>query len=50
VKDELQRELKNYKNKLTAKTKRGARVLKKEIRLSSGARFYRKGMIQDEGV
>jgi ribosomal subunit interface protein len=50
VKDELQRELKNYKNKSVAKTKRGARVLKKEIRLSPAARLYRKGRIQDEGV
>jgi ribosome-associated translation inhibitor RaiA len=50
VKDELQRQLKQYKNKLTAKRKRGARVLKKEIRLSSQARFYRKGRIREEGI
>lgn len=50
VKDELQRQLKQYKNKLVAKRKRGARVLKKEIRLSSQARFYRKGRIREEGI
>ncbi|HUV81002.1 MAG TPA: ribosome-associated translation inhibitor RaiA [Patescibacteria group bacterium] len=50
VKDELQRELENYKNKSVARTKRGARILKKEIRLSSGARFYKKGRIKDEGI
>ena len=31
VKDELQRELKEYKEKIMAKEKRGARVLKKEF-------------------
>jgi ribosomal subunit interface protein len=46
VKDELQRQLKQ----LVAKRKRGARVLKKEIRLSSQARFYRKGRIREEGI
>lgn len=46
VKDELQRELKKYKEKLTAQTKRGARVLKKELKLSPAARFYRKERIR----
>ena len=50
VKDELQREFKNYRKKLIAKTKRGARVLKKEIHLSPQARFYRKGRIREEGI
>ena len=50
VKDELQRQLKQYKNKLVAQTKRGVRVFKKEIRLSSQARFYRKGRIREEGI
>jgi len=49
VKDELQRELKQYKEKLISKTKRGARVLKKELKLSPLARFYRKGRIREEG-
>jgi len=34
VKDELQRQLEKYKNKLISKTKRRQRVLKKAIRLS----------------
>ena len=50
VKDELQRQLKQYKEKLTAQTKRRARVLKKELKLSPLARFYRKGRIREEGI
>ena len=50
VKDELQRQLKQYKEKITAQTKRGARVLKKELKLSPSARFYRKGRIREEGI
>lgn len=50
VKDELQRELKQYKNKLAAQTKRRARISKKELKLSPQARFYRKGRIREEGV
>lgn len=50
IKDELQREFKQYKNKLTAQTKRRARVLKKSLRLSPAARFYRKGRIREEGI
>lgn len=50
VKDELQREIKQYKEKLAAKTKRGTRVLKKELKLSPRARFYRKGRIREEGI
>jgi len=50
VKDELQRELKKYKEKLTAQTKRRARVLKKELKLSPQARFYRKGRVREEGI
>ena len=50
VKDELQRQLKQYKNKLTAQTKRRARVLKKELKLAPQARFWRKGRIREEGV
>ena len=49
VKDELQRQLKQYKSKLIAKTKRRQRVLKKELRLSPAARFYRRGRIREEG-
>ncbi len=50
VKDELQRQLKQYKEKLTAQAKRGARVFKKELKLSPAARFYRKGRIREEGI
>lgn len=50
VKDELQRELKQYKEKLFAQTKRRARALKKELKLSPQARFYRKGRIREEGI
>jgi len=50
VKDKLQRELKQYKEKLTAQTKRRARVLKKELKLAPQARFWRKGRIREEGI
>jgi len=49
MKDELQRQLKEYKNKLISRRKRSARIVKKEIRLSSQARFYKKGRIREEG-
>jgi ribosomal subunit interface protein len=50
IKDELQRQLKQYKNKLEALTKRRQRIFKKEFRLSPRARFYRKGRIREEGI
>lgn len=50
VKDELQREFKQYKEKLTSKTKRRKRVLKKSLHLSPQARFWRKGRIREEGI
>ncbi len=50
VKDELQRELKQYKEKLAAQTKRRARVLKKELKLAPQARFWRNGRIVEEGL
>ena len=50
VKDELQRELKQYKEKIIAQTKRRAKVLKKELKLAKKARFYRKGRIREEGI
>jgi len=50
VKDELQRELKEYKEKLVARRKRGTRVLKKDLKISPLARFYRKGRIREEGI
>ena len=50
VKDELQRQLKQYKDKFSAQQKRRQRRLKKEIRLSPRARFFRKGRIREEGI
>lgn len=50
VKDELQRQLKQYRNKLIAQTKRRQRRFKKELRLAPQARFWRKGRIREEGI
>lgn len=49
VKDELQREFKQYQQKEMVQYKRGARRLKKDLRFSPLARFFRKGRIRDEG-
>ncbi|MDI6591751.1 MAG: ribosome-associated translation inhibitor RaiA [Patescibacteria group bacterium] len=54
VKDELQRQLKQYKEKVLTKTsaltKRRVRVLKKELKLAPQARFWRKGRLREEGI
>jgi ribosomal subunit interface protein len=52
VKDELQRQLKQYKNKLTAQTKRKQRRFKKSLRLHPSARFKRRkgARIREEGI
>jgi len=52
VKDELQRELKQYKGKAKAVTKRKARVFKKLLRLSPLARFKKRkgGRTKEEGI
>ena len=50
VKDELQRKLKEYKEKLTAKTKKRQRILKKFFKISPQTRFWRKGRIKEEGI
>ncbi|MBZ9572227.1 HPF/RaiA family ribosome-associated protein [Patescibacteria group bacterium] len=50
VKDELQRELKQYKGKIISKSKKKQRVLKKELKISPSARFYRKGRVKEEGI
>ena len=50
VKDELQREIKEYKEKMIAEMKRRARVAIKELKISPQVRFYRKGRIREEGV
>ncbi|MDD2696901.1 MAG: ribosome-associated translation inhibitor RaiA [Candidatus Pacebacteria bacterium] len=49
MKDGLQRQMKEYKNKLISKRKRGARAVKKEIRLSPQARFRKRERIIEEG-
>ena len=50
VKDELQRLLKKYKGGQMAQRKRTQRRIKKDIKLSEKARFYRKGRIREEGI
>jgi ribosomal subunit interface protein len=50
IKDELQRQLKQYKEKLDSQTKRRQRSLKKDLHFSPLARFYRKGRIREEGI
>jgi ribosomal subunit interface protein len=50
VKDILQRELKEYKNKAMAETKRGARKAKKNLKISPQARFDKKGRVREEGI
>ena len=50
VKDELQQELKKYKEKMLAKRKRVQRNVKKSLHLSPKARFFRKGRIREEGI
>ncbi len=50
VKDELQLQLKRYKEKITARDKREQRFFKKELKISPSARFYRKGRIREEGL
>jgi len=50
VKDEVQRELKQYKGKSQSKIKRRARILKKDLKVSPVARFYRKGRMREEGM
>jgi len=39
IKDELQRQMKQYKNKIMAKTKRGSLEFKKSLHLSHSVRF-----------
>jgi len=52
VKDKLQQEFKQYKEKIIALTKRRMRVFKKEIRLSETAKSKRKKgeRIREEGI
>jgi ribosomal subunit interface protein len=50
VKDELQQELKKYKQKKEAVYKRSERALKKLFRLSPFSRLWRKGRIREESL
>jgi len=52
VKDELQRELKRYKNKITAKKKRESRTFKKSLKLAKAAQTVRKkgARVREEGI
>ncbi len=50
VKDELQRLLEKYKKSQIQKTERAQRKIKKDLKLSPHARFYRKGRIREEGI
>jgi len=50
IKDELQREIKEYKEKLKTKIERETRKAKKDLKISPQARFYRKGRIKEEGT
>lgn len=50
VKDELQRELKQYKEKQIAKYKRGARKAKRDFKLAKAAKEYRIGRVREEGI
>lgn len=52
VKDRLQRQLKQYKNRFIAKTKRRQRKLKRSLRLAPSAKIKRKkgARIREEGI
>lgn len=50
VKDKLQRELKEYKEKIADLTKRRTRVSKKELKLAKEVRVYRNERIREEGI
>jgi len=50
LKEEIERELKQYTKKKIAVSRRSQREVKKEFHLAPGARFYRKGRIREEGL
>jgi len=50
IKQELQAEIEKQKEKRMAQAKRGARRIKKDLKISSQARFYRKGRMREEGA
>jgi len=43
------RQIRQYKDKWLTRFKRGARIIKKDLKMSPWARFYRKGRIREEG-
>lgn len=49
VSEQVESEIGRFKSRRAALFKRGARIAKKEIRLDSAARKYRKGKIWNEG-
>jgi len=50
IKDELQREIKEYKEKFFAKVKRGARKLKRELKISEAAKIKEGKRFLKEGI
>jgi ribosomal subunit interface protein len=50
VKDELQREIKEYREKFVAKFKRGARKLKRELKISEAAKIKEGKRVLKEGI
>jgi ribosomal subunit interface protein len=50
VKDELQREIKEYREKFFAKFKRGARKLKRELKVSEAAKIKEGRRVLREGI
>ena len=50
VEDELQEQIKKYKNKNFSKIKRNQRAGKKELKLSPSAKMPKKGRIIEEGL
>ena len=49
LEEELEKQIMTYKSRTQAQNRRGARRVKKDLRMDSAARFYRKGRILNEG-
>lgn len=49
LEEELERGIKRFKGRAVALERRGARRAKKDLRLDSAARLYRKGRMREEG-
>jgi len=50
VRDELEHQLEKYKGSQKIQQERNQRRMKKDLKLSKTARFYRKGRIKEEGI